>query len=283
MSEPDDLAFPWNAPTARLDRAIRTSFPEWARADIDAAIAGRRVRVNSRIVWMSSWKVERGDRIIVHDPPRAKASGASAFDPSWVIADEGSYLVVNKPEGLRSEPTRTDDVTPNLLTHLKSAIDSTLVLAHRLDRDTSGLIVATRPGPIRAQFDTMFSTHTIKKLYVAIIHAPNRFEASGSIDALIAPDAKRKDTMRIVERGGKRALTDYETLSGEHTTTRLHLWPRTGRTHQLRVHCAHLGGPILGDRIYGSDADINPRLMLHAESLTIPLAEIRTYVAPAPF
>jgi RluA family pseudouridine synthase len=283
MGEPDEVVFPWNAPTARLDRAIRTSFPEWARADVDNAIASRRVRVNSRIVWMSSWKVERGDRITVHNPPQAKPSGASAFDPAWVLADEGAYLVINKPEGLRSEPTRADDVTPNLLAYLKSAIDKTLVLAHRLDRDTSGLIIATRPGPIRAEFDQMFSTHIIEKRYVGIVHAPNRFDASGSIDALIAPDPKRKDTMRVVDRGGKRSLTDYETVGRETGETRLHLWPRTGRTHQLRVHCAHLGGPIHGDRIYGPDADPKIRLMLHAESLAIPFAVPKSYVAPAPF
>jgi RluA family pseudouridine synthase len=264
-------------------------FPEWARADVDAAISARRVHVNGRIVWMSSWKVESGDRIVIQQPPQPKPTGPSEFDATWIVADEGEYVVLNKPEGLRSEQTRANDTTPNLLSLVQEAVGDELVLAHRLDRDTSGLIIATRPGPIRAQFDAMFSTHTITKKYVAIAATPNRFERSGTIDSLIAPDPKRKDTMRIVERGGKRAVTDYQVVADLGDAVRVDLWPRTGRTHQLRVHCASLGGPIMGDRIYGrgrSVVDAASRLMLHAQSLTIPLpghGTPRSYVARTPF
>jgi RluA family pseudouridine synthase len=275
----------WGGATTRLDRALRTGFPEWARADVDAAVSTRRVQVNGRVVWMSSWKVEPGDRIVVHQPPKPKPTGPSVFDPEWIVADEGEYVVLNKPEGLRSEQTRDNDTTPNLLSLLQAAVDDDLVLAHRLDRDTSGLIIATRSGPIRAQLDSMFSTHMITKRYVAIVGTPNRFERSGTIDSFIAPDPKRKDTMRVVERGGKRAVTDYKVVADSGESLRLDVWPRTGRTHQLRVHCAWLGGPIVGDRIYGRGT-IKSRLMLHAESLAIPLPgpdTPRTYFAPAPF
>jgi RluA family pseudouridine synthase len=260
-------------------------FPEWARADVDAAISTRRVQVNGRVVWMSSWKVEPGDRIVVQQPPKPKPVGPSEFDAAWIVADEGEYVVLNKPEGLRSEATRPNDTTPNLLSLVQAAVGDELVLAHRLDRDTSGLIIATKPGPIRAQLDSMFSTHTIAKQYVAMVGTPNRFEKSGSIDSFIAPDPKRKDKMRIVERGGKRAITDYEVVADSGDVIRVNLWPRTGRTHQLRVHCASLGGPIVGDRMYGRGTG-DARLMLHAESLTIPLPghdTPRTYLAPAPF
>lgn len=280
-----DARLDWGASSCRLDRALRTGFPEWARADVDAAISTRRVQVNGRVVWMSSWKVEPGDRIVVQQPPLPKPVGPSAFDQAWIVADEGEYLVLNKPEGLRSEQTRANDATPNLLALLHAAIDDDLVLAHRLDRDTSGLLIATRPGPIRAQLDAMFSTHTITKKYVAVVGSPNRFEESGTIDSLISPDPKRKDTMRVVERGGKRAITDYEEVADLGDTIRVNLWPRTGRTHQLRVHCASLGGPIVGDRLYGR-ASAGSRLMLHAESLTIPRPghdAPRTYFSPAPF
>jgi RluA family pseudouridine synthase len=279
----DDARLDWGGSSCRLDRALRTGFPEWARADVDAAISTRRVQVNGRVVWMSSWKVEPGDRIVVQQPPTPKPVGPAEFDASWVVADEGAYVVLNKPEGLRSEATRANDTTPNLLSLLQAAVGDDLVLAHRLDRDTSGLIIATRPGPIRAQLDVMFSTHTIAKRYVAIVGAPNQFSKAGTIDSLVAPDPKRKDTMRVVERGGKRAITDYEVVADSGDTVRLNLWPRTGRTHQLRVHCASLGAPIVGDRIYGRARE-GSRLMLHAESLTIPLPDTpRTYLAPAPF
>jgi RluA family pseudouridine synthase len=282
-SKNNDARLDWGGSSCRLDRALRTGFPEWARADVDAAISARRVHVNGRVVWMSSWKVESGDQIVVQQPPHPKPVGPSEFDAAWIVADEGEYVVLNKPEGLRSEATRTNDTTPNLLSLLQAAVDDDLVLAHRLDRDTSGLLIATRRGPIRAQLDAMFSTHTIVKRYVAIIGAPNRFAKAGTIDSLVAPDPKRKDMMRVVERGGKRAITDYEVVADSGDTVRVNLWPRTGRTHQLRVHCASLGGPIVGDRIYGPNST-GGRLMLHAESLEIPLlGDMRSYLAPTPF
>lgn len=237
---------------------------------------------------MSSWKVERGDRIEIHLPPDPKEAGPESFDARWVVADEGSYLVVDKPEGLRPEPTQRNDTTPNLLSMMKTAFGSEIVLAHRLDRDTSGLIIATRPGTIRAQLDEMFRTHTIEKRYEAIVTAPNDLSPSGTIDSLLAPDQDRRDKQCVVERGGKRAITEYEVFQGPApaaATTgqqRVRLWPRTGRTHQLRVHCASAGAPILGDRLYGEHASA-PRLLLHATELQLPLGTGRCYTSPVPF
>ena len=280
----DDASIVWSGAPTRLDRALREAFPQWGRADVDAAISTRRVRVNTKTVWMSSWKVAHGDRVSVHLPPAPKPMGPEAFDADWLLADEGEYLVLNKPEGLRSEATRASDNTPNLLSLLRAAKGEELVLAHRLDRDTSGLIVATRPGPIRAQLNTLFSTHSIQKGYVAIVRTPNDFAAAGTIDCFVAPDSNRKDMMRVVERGGKRAVTDYEIIDDAHGAIRVALSPRTGRTHQLRVHCALLGGPILGDAIYGPPLPGDRgRLHLHAETLNIPLFTVRSYCAPAPF
>ncbi len=278
----DNVSVVWRGATSRLDRAIRDSFPQWGRAAVDAAIATRRVRVNSRTVWMSSWKVEPGDRLSIHAPPDAKPSGPVEFDSRWLLADEGEYLVLDKPAGLRSEATRSSDTTPNLLSLLQAFAGSDLVLAHRLDRDTSGLILATRPGPVRSRLNKLFSEHSIQKRYVALVQTPNRFLPTGTIDCFVAPSPKRKDTMCVVDRGGKRAITDYRVLADSGGHHRLELAPRTGRMHQLRVQCAFLGGPILGDDIYGSRGDA-VRLHLHAEALMVPLDTPRNYVSPTPF
>lgn len=280
----NDATVVWRGGTCRLDRALRLSFPEWGRSAVDEVISTRRVRVNSKIVWMSSWKVVPGDLVTVHRPPSAKPTGATTFDAAWLVADEGEYLVLDKPAGLRSEATRSGDTTPNLLSLLRNVFGDDVVLAHRLDRDTSGLILATRPGPIRARLNELFSTHTIEKRYVALVHSPNDFsDKHGTIDCLLAPEANRKDRMRVVDHGGKRAITDYEVVGQTDDGIRVSLFPRTGRTHQLRVQCALLGGPILGDVIYGPDGGGYGRLHLHADALTVPIGGVRHYSSPAPF
>ncbi len=274
----------------RLDKAMRKLFPQWSRAAVDLAIGQRRVRINNRVVWMSSWEVVKGDRIDVDEPPVDKASGPTEFDPRWLISDEGDLLVVDKPAGLRSEPVRATDATSNLLTLAQDAYGEELVLAHRLDRDTSGLVLLTRPGAVRKAIAAAFSAHTIEKRYVAVVRAPNDLADEGTIRTRIAKDPKRADHMLVVEKGGDLATTKYAVVDRGAASDRVDLWPHTGRTHQLRVHCAYMAAPIIGDPIYSSDSgpSLAPRLLLHATELTLPpLAEVPTligkYSSPAPF
>jgi RluA family pseudouridine synthase len=252
----------------RLDRAMRRLFPQWPRAEIEAAIGQRRVKINGRTVWMSSWEVVRGDRIDVSDPPADKAAGPTEFDPSWLVEDLGDLLVVDKPAGLRSEAVRAADPTANLLALARVAYGDDLVLAHRLDRDTSGLVLLTRPGAVRTALATAFSTHTVEKRYVAVVRAPNDLEDQGVIRTRLAKHPKRADHMVVVERGGDLAMTRYRVVDLRAKSARVDLWPETGRTHQLRVHCASMNAPIVGDVIYGAAEE--PRLLLHATELNLP-------------
>lgn len=270
----------------RLDKALRQAFPQWGRKAVQQTITSRKVSVNGRTVWIGSWQVENGDQVEVVNPPAPKPTPPSGWHESWLVAESGDLIVVNKPEGLLSEsPPRRDGV--NLLDLAQSRFGP-LVLFHRLDRDTSGLILLSRPGPINRYLDWAFKERLVKKEYVAVVAAPNQLARVGTIDAYIGRHPQRREMVAVVERGGKHAVTDYEVISarghGPADAQAVRLWPRTGRTHQLRVHLAHLNAPILGDRLYG-DAERAPRLLLHAFRLILPAEQDhpeRTFTAPAP-
>jgi 23S rRNA-/tRNA-specific pseudouridylate synthase len=160
-----------------------------------------------------------------------------------------------------------------------------VVLFHRLDRDTSGVILLTRPGDINKYLTAAFQSHTVHKEYLAVVATPNELSASGLIDARLGPHPERRDQMTIVPRGGQRALTRYVIADERAGKQLIRLHPETGRTHQLRVHLAHFGAPILGDRLYGPQPPQHPRLLLHAEQISLPVAAgypARSFTAPLP-
>lgn len=279
----------------RLDRALRGRFPAFGRKAIGQAIYSGRVWINGRQVWLSSWEVRNGDCVEVRDPPPprpAESEGPSVFDPAWLIADEGDLIAVNKPSGLLSEPTRWGKGAN--LRDLAQAHLGDVILFHRLDRDTSGVLLLTRPGKVNRWLAAAFQKREVRKEYVALVRAPVPLPDEGTFRTFLAPDERRMDRMVTVQHGGQLAVTRYRlgarsrTQSGD--VQLICLYPETGRTHQLRVQLAHAGAPILGDILYGSAATA-PRLMLHAWRITVPArAELptlagapeRTFVAPVP-
>jgi 23S rRNA pseudouridine1911/1915/1917 synthase len=273
----DDLAQP-----TRLDRTLRAHFPEWGRQAVQRTIGAGTVRVNGKTVWLASWEVQPGDTVEVLEPPAAKAAPPPAFDGAWLLADDGDILAVNKPAGLLAEPTRWGQGAN--LRDLAAARFGEVILFHRLDRDTSGVVLLTRPGPVNAALSAAFQARRVAKEYVAIVAAPNRLEAEGVIRLRLGQHPQRRDMMAAVEKGGQHAVTRYAVEASAPGRQLVRLWPETGRTHQLRVHLAALGAPILGDRLYGTPESAS-RLLLHAQRITLPpdapLAG-RRYVAPLP-
>ena len=267
----------------RLDKVLRAAFPDWGRRAVDEVIAAKQVQVNGRAVWLASWMVQSGDRIEVQRPPADLPIGPTAFADAWLIHIDEDIVVVDKPSGLRAEGTRAEDRSANLLS-LCALRFGEVTLAHRLDRDTSGVLVLARTRVARQALDEAFKSHSLEKHYVAVVQAPNRLADSGRISLSLAPDPQRRDRMIAVDAGGKTASTRYRFASRGELSDVVDLWPATGRTHQLRVHCAAMGAPILGDRLYGSAASA-PRLMLHARSLEVPTigaAAARTFAAQLP-
>ena len=261
--------------STRLDRALRAAFPDWGRQTVDRLISGRDVAVNGKTVWLASWKVKRGDRIEVFADPTPKTPPPAAFDDAWIIADESDWLAVDKPAGLLSHSTRWSD-SPGLLELAQARFPreaETLALFHRLDRDTSGLVLFSRTSAANRYLDHAFKARLVEKEYLAVVPTPNRLASTGEINLPLAPDPARRDKMRVVDKGGKWALTRYEVLSTRDGRQLVRCWPVTGRTHQLRVHLAALGAPIIGDRLYAGETNLRQRLMLHAHRLTLPAQE----------
>ena len=206
------------------------------------------------------------DGLEVEEPKRYVRPAAEAL-AIRVLHEDESIVVVDKPCGLLSVPSRDEPLAnDSVLARLRARYGPALLLVHRLDMDTSGVLLAARdPGSYRA-LQRQFSSRTVTKRYVALVEGKPR-QSRGVIDLAIRVDVADRPRQIHDPVHGRRAITEWRVLAHEEGRTRLAMFPRTGRTHQLRVHAAHplgLALPIVGDRLYGHAGE---RLMLHAESL----------------
>ncbi|MGA7749632.1 MAG: RluA family pseudouridine synthase [Gallionella sp.] len=195
--------------------------------------------------------------------------------------------MVNKPAGLLSVPGRGADKTDSLTTRVQKEFPDALCV-HRLDMSTSGLLVLARGKEMHGRLSRLFRDRMVRKCYIAIIKGRLR-AAAGEIDLPLGPDWPNRPRQKVNFAEGKSSLTRYLLLAHDAATgtSRVELEPVTGRTHQLRVHMAAIGHPIVGDRLYGVEAGSSTdRLMLHASKLSFvhPFsAEPLTLVCEAPF
>ncbi len=183
-----------------------------------------------------------------------------------VIHADDEVLVVSKPHGLLSVPGKGAHLEDSLLTRLKEVFPATL-LVHRLDRDTSGVMVFALVPHAQRHLGLQFEKRQVRKAYVARVygHVPG---SVGTIDLPLAADWPNRPRQMVDLRYGRPAVTKWEVLQACTDESRLMLFPRTGRSHQLRIHCQAIGHPILGDPLYAEgDARQHPRLMLHSVSL----------------
>lgn len=179
-----------------------------------------------------------------------------------VVYEDSHLLVVNKPAGMLSVPGKTGEESIYSLLKLSYPDCPELAMVHRLDMDTSGLLVVAKTKQVHEALQKQFLTHEVKKTYIALLERP--IAGEGWVELPLRPDIDDRPRQLVDPVYGKPAVTLYRSLGG----SRIELHPETGRTHQLRVHCAHklgLGNPIKGDRLYGTKGD---RLYLHAAHLT---------------
>lgn len=206
-------------------------------------------------------------------------------DPIPVIFQDDDILLVDKPEGLLSVPGRGDHLADCLLSRLQALFPEVL-LCHRLDRDTSGIMIFALTKVAQRKLGRAFETKRVKKRYIARVWGEVA-EPKGTIDLPMIVDWPNRPLQHVNFETGKPAVTDWERLEIKDGTTRMKLMPRTGRSHQLRVHMLELGHPILGDPFYASGAAADfPRMMLHAEGLKLehPITDkVARFEAPCPF
>lgn len=187
-------------------------------------------------------------------------------DPLEILHDDHEVLVVNKPSGLLSVPGKGEHLADCLIVRVQAVFPQAL-LVHRLDRDTSGVMIFALTPHAQRHLGLQFEKRQTKKTYVARVWGAMA-DKTGTVDLPLIVDWPNRPKQMVDHENGKQAVTDWRVMRQGGGETRVRLMPKTGRSHQLRVHMLALGHPILGDPFYAEGAARDfPRLMLHSETL----------------
>lgn len=303
----------------RLDKHILETHPDFSRSRIEGLIKSGFVTVNGAVAEKAGMKVSEDDEIAVEIPPPVPAIPEPEDIPLDIVFEDEDMVVVNKAPGMVVHPAPghfTGTLVNALLHHCPNLSGIGGVarpgIVHRLDQDTSGLIVVAKSQTAMDGLVQAFSSHrNIEKTYLAIVHGRPRLDA-GRIENLIGRHPVDRKRMAIVEKNGKVAITNWklfelgvvECLSDggrgitqklkdlkTQTISAVECKIETGRTHQIRVHMASLGCPVIGDKVYGKsalDKKLDPvpaRQMLHAWKLKLwhPVKRVEmSFEAPLP-
>lgn len=252
----------------RLDHMMMGIYKSYNRSTLQKFIENGYVTVDGEIVTKPNSKFLEGVKIELKVPEELKNADVK---PEIIYEDE-NVMVVNKPAGLLSEAK--GEYCPE-----RTLADFGLI-AHRLDRDTSGVMILAKNEEVQKFLKKQFQNRTVHKTYYAVVEGRPKLDAA-RIDLPMARDLKRPTTFRV-DAGGKEAETFYKVLKTDDKHSLVELKPTSGRTHQLRVHMKYLGHPIMGDKVYGGEkAD---RLYLHAGKLeiTLPGGIRKVFEVPAP-
>ena len=270
----------------RLDKFLVQQLPEHSRARLQALIREGQVRVDGEVASKTGLAVQQGQIVAISIPPVEPSFITPEDIPLDIIFEDGDLIVINKPAGMVVHPGAghaTGTLAHAVLGHAPDieGIGGELRpgVVHRLDKDTSGLIVVAKNDRTLRWLQEQFRTRQVGKGYLALVDgAPPT--PKGRVEAPIGRDSTHRQRMAITTpKKGRRAITEYFTAKSFEHHTLLEAHPLTGRTHQIRLHCAFLKCPIVGDAIYGHRKLSLPveRHMLHAARLKITLPG-----APAP-
>lgn len=256
----------------RLDHLMMEIYKSYNRSTLQKFIEAGYVTVGGELAKKPNQKFEEGVRINLVVPEKLKNADVK---PEVIYEDE-NVLVVNKPAGLLSEakgeycPERT--------------LADFGYIAHRLDRDTSGVMILAKNEEVQKFLKKQFQDRRVHKTYYAVVEGRPKLDEA-RIDLPMIRDKKRPTTFRV-DANGKEAETFYKVLKTNDKYSLVELKPTSGRTHQLRVHMKYLGHPIVGDPVYGNPApkDEEGRLYLHAKELeiTLPGGKRATFTVPVP-
>lgn len=265
----------------RLDIYLSTKFDTTiSRSLWQKYIKAGYVSVNNKVATTPKFEVDETDEIALNLPEKEQTDVDLPIlyeDDDVIVVNKPSGLLTHAKGGLSDEPTVAEIIRPK--TSFATDTDRPGIV-HRLDRDTSGLLIIAKNPESAAHLQRQFAERTAKKTYIAITDGKPKLNAA-KIDLPIGRNPSAPSTFRI-DPNGKPAQTTYHVLVENDTQSLVELRPTTGRTHQLRVHLAHLNAPILGDRVYGKSSDC--RMMLHAQKLeiTLPSGERKVFEATIP-
>ena len=268
------------SPKTRLDLTLSERFPELSRSTWQKHIKAGHVSVNGEVIISPKHDVIVTDNISVALPDAIDFSDNTL--PILYIDD--NVIVINKPIGVlsHSKGALNDEFTVAdfFARYSTYNVDTNRAgIVHRLDRDTSGVMIGARNSETATMLQKQFADRKTKKTYYAIVDGQPKVPKA-QLDLPIGRNPSAPSTFKVDPKG-KPALTTYEVLATNGLKSLIKLSPRTGRTHQLRVHMKYINTPVTGDKVYGKIAD---RLYLHAASLeiTVPLSQRKTFTAPMP-
>jgi len=259
-------------PGVRLDKYVSERYPEFSRTRVQRLIADGYIRVNDRVA-KAGLKLNAGDRLTVNVPPLPPTTLVPEAIPLHIIYEDDDLLVIDKPAGLTVHPApghRSHTLANAIVAHLSGLPDSGNLrpgIVHRLDRDTSGVMVVARNGAAQLNLINQFKARSVVKAYLVLVRGHLTPE-EGIIEAPIGRDRSHRERMAVVaEDKGREARTEYRVVDYIGDCTLLEVRPETGRTHQIRVHLAAIGYPVAGDKVYGVKSPHLPRQFVHAARL----------------
>jgi 23S rRNA pseudouridine1911/1915/1917 synthase len=267
----------------RLDRFLAATLPDFSRSRLQQLLETGAVSLGARTIKDANHRVKPGDSFTVTVPPTLPALPQGQDIPLEVIYEDKELIVINKPAGLVVHPAagNPDGTLVNaLIGHCGTGMlsiggEARPGIVHRLDKDTSGLLVAAKSERAMASLAKQFANHTIERAYNAVVWGAPR-DSAGLIEGQIGRSPFDRKRMAVLRAGGKRAATRYKVLEKFGSADRaaaslIECRLETGRTHQIRVHLTHLGHPLIGDPQYGR-ARTPPRGKSDAESHAFTVA-----------
>lgn len=291
----ETLVFSYSQVSAdRLDKFLVICLPEHSRSRLQGLIKDGQVQVNGAVITKTGFNVEPGSQIEVTLPPIQLTDITPEAIPLNIVFENDELIVIDKPAGMVVHPSAGHEQGTLVNAVLSHAPDMEGVggelrpgIVHRLDKDTSGLILVAKNDSTLRWLQDQFRLRKVRKVYIALSdgHPPT---PTGRIEAAIGRDPSLRKQMAIVsDEKGRSSSSEYRVLESfaEHTLFEVH--PETGRTHQIRLHLNLIGCPIVGDTVYGHKRPSLPlkRQFLHAARLTITLPgekDTRTFESPLP-